>query len=98
MTVDKGSFSCLAILLDRFFLMYLINKDETEHTGQVWSLSPFCPLSPEKMLLVISGTKGYYILTRLFVCLLRLGVIRVEDVPGEAMGLFPRWRLFQKAV
>jgi hypothetical protein len=22
----------------------------------------------------------------------------VEDVPGEAMGLFPRWRLFQKAV
>lgn len=23
----------------RFFVMYLINKDETEHTGQVWQLS-----------------------------------------------------------
>lgn len=28
----------------RFFLMYLINKDETEHTGQVNQLfSPHCP-------------------------------------------------------
>lgn len=30
-------------LLTRFFLMYLINKDETEHTGQVRHVTMFTP-------------------------------------------------------
>lgn len=35
---DDEKQACLSFLC-RFFLMYLINKDETEHTGQVG----FCP-------------------------------------------------------
>lgn len=26
------------------------------------------------------------------------GVVRVEDVPGEVLGLLPHWRLFQEAI
>lgn len=73
-------------LLFRFFLMYLINKDETEHTGQV-------------------RFKHFWVfffhfqfLISLFSCFSVSGVIRVEDVPGAVLGLFPCWRLFQKAI
>lgn len=43
-------FSLLFVMLDffRFFLMYLVNKDETEHTGQVSLPFLFCPYMTEK--------------------------------------------------
>lgn len=73
-------------LLFRFFLMYLINKDETEHTGQVrlrylWVCLFFPSFS-------VSNQPGFFFC---FVCFSVLGVIRVEDVPGALLGLFPRW-------
>lgn len=68
--------------------MYLINKDETEHTGQVSLISLNTVLS---LLLSTSCVMPFEFLS----C---LGVVCVEDVPGALLGLFPCWRLFQKAI
>lgn len=59
--------------------MYLINKDETEHTGQVR--------------LKYLGFFFFHF-QFLTVCVLLfhvLGVIRVEDVSRALLGLFPSW-------
>ncbi|CAG00547.1 unnamed protein product, partial [Tetraodon nigroviridis] len=58
-----------------FFLMYLINKDETEHTGQV-RLKHFWVFFFH-----------FQFLISLFSCFSVSGVIRVEDVPGAVLGL-----------
>lgn len=76
----------------RFFLMYLINKDETEHTGQVRICTDYFQCVFRYWI--------YKTLKRSFVvvgCLLS-GVICLEDVPGAVLGLLPCWRLFQEAV
>lgn len=65
--------------------MYLINKDETEHTGQV---------GPTLSQLLVPRTQAVFDVLPPSV----LGVVRVEDVPGALLGLLPRWRLFQEAV
>lgn len=71
----------------RFFLMYLINKDETEHTGQV-RLKYFGFFFFHFQFLTHSVSS----------CFPALGVIRVEDVSRALLGLFPSWWLFQKAI
>lgn len=82
-------------VLFRFFLMYLINKDETEHTGQV-SLNCFITV----FLIVVLFSFQFLVSCCEFLFLhpLFLGVVRVEDVPGALLGLLPCWRLFQKAI
>lgn len=93
----------------RFFLMYLINKDETEHTGQV-SLIRFITVFFFFLLLLrfpLTENRICYFQC-LVPCCIRLwnlvltssvlGVIRLEDVPGALLGLLPCWRLFQKAI
>lgn len=44
---DISVFISSAFFLIRFFLMYLINKDETEHTGQVRHNSSLLTVSEE---------------------------------------------------
>lgn len=75
----------------RFFLMYLINKDETEHTGQVSVDSWYHSFRTEKISKCLS-VKAHAITFS------ASGVIRVEDVPRALLGLLPCWRLFQKAI
>lgn len=74
-------------VLHRFFLMYLINKDETEHTGQV-SVSK--SLSLCEPLMCLCNTLNNVPSTPS----LPSGVLCMEDVPGEMLGLLPSWRLF----
>lgn len=90
----------------RFFLMYLINKDETEHTGQV-SLDCFATgvlfyYQDSYWLITKSAPLSFCVHTPLVLVLVLtssvLGVIRVEDVPGALLGLLPCWWLFQKAI
>lgn len=45
--ISSDSHLICPLFLVRFFLMYLINKDETEHTGQVRHHSSFPTLSEE---------------------------------------------------
>lgn len=82
--------SLLVSPLDRFFLMYLINKDETEHTGQVrWRSKP-----------VLSNKTKMTIKVMLPLCFFRFstGVLCMEDVSGEMLGLLPCWRLFPQTI
>lgn len=87
----------------RFFLMYLINKDETEHTGQVSKYRDWfktnIDVSKTKVQasLVFFGIVNFE--SRYSPTLHHFsGVIRVEDVPGTMLGLLPCWRLLQEAV
>lgn len=79
--------------------MYLINKDETEHTGQV-SLITFIKFSTDWRYRVCSF---HFLISCCVVWNAVLtfsvsGVICLEDVPGALLGLLSCWRLFQKAV
>ncbi len=65
--------------------MYLINKDDTEHTGQVRHV---------KMFITDKHKKQSKYNRRVCVT----GIIRVEDVPGEMLGFLPCWRLLQKTI
>lgn len=87
----------------RFFLMYLINKDETEHTGQVSKYRDWfetnIDVSKTKVQasLVFFGIVNFE--SRHSPTLHHFsGVICVEDVPGTMLGLLPCWRLLQEAV
>lgn len=68
--------------------MYLINKDETEHTGQVGLDLWLC--------LPASGAERQTVSHALPLSV--LGIICVEDVPRALLGLLSCWRLFQKTV
>lgn len=66
---------------NRFFLMYLINKDETEHTGQVG---------------VILRRSTYFVLLSPFLFpfssfSVPVGILCVENVPGALLGFLPSW-------
>lgn len=74
----------------RFFLMYLINKDETEHTGQVSLDSWYHSFRTEKISKRLS--------LKAHITFSVSGVICVEDVPRALLGFLPCWRLFQKAI
>lgn len=68
--------------------MYLINKDETEHTGQVG---------------ITVHRPPYFVILPPFLFTLSafsvpVGILCVENVPGAMLGLLPSWRLFQKAI
>lgn len=92
--------ACLSVLY-RFFLMYLINKDETEHTGQV-SLSVGLCVRGTKCLTFCSHSFQLAVSSFLPLSWFLLssvpGVICVEDVPGASVGLLPCWGLFQEAI
>lgn len=73
--------ACLSFLC-RFFLMYLINKDETEHTGQVG----FCPFAFHDSSKV--GTKSCTHEHWCFFCGLKLlirPVIMLPDCPTDLL-------------
>lgn len=71
--------------------MYLINKDETEHTGQVSLHFWYHGFSTEKISKCLSPKAR-----AITFCV--SGVVRVEDVPRALLGFLPCWRLFQKAI
>lgn len=58
-----------AFFLIRFFLMYLINKDETEHTGQVRHNSPLLTFSEESSANEKQRDNYYSVAIRDTVCL-----------------------------
>lgn len=78
-------------LLFRFFLMYLINKDETEHTGQV-SVEYFMCFLPFFFFFYLTLSSCPSVRPPV------LGVICVEDVPRALLGFLPSWWLFQEAI
>ncbi len=96
----------------RFFLMYLINKDVTEHTGQVqlamnlyWK-QIFGPFQSERCVLndtlkwetTDKRTLRYTIYYKMNCDCITTGIIRVEDVPGTLLGVLSCWRLFPETV
>lgn len=98
------------VCLCRFFFMYLINKDETEHTGQVfpiilshlfWCVDGSVPNPserlPDQQHVWSWGLKTQFCYsTHNLVCL--SGVVRLENVPGTLLGILSRWRLFPETI
>lgn len=87
--------------------MYLINKDETEHTGQVRGCHgrtvggdvDFSNKVSQQVAVQSSHPhQASEDMTNLLFPTPTLGVLCVEDVPREMLGLLPGWGLFPQTV